>query len=195
MKKAILIIAFIIAGFMPAMSQVDVGVYYSIGIPTGDLGQFISKASFRGINVDFHSMVKSNIGVGFSTGWTVFYEAMDYDTYTYGNISISGKQYRYSNHIPLLASGVYYLSPDDDLNPFVKLGIGTVYTRRNTDMSEYTVEEEAWNFALVPEVGLQYKVGYDRSVSLSVRYNSAFQAGSELEGAQSFIAINLGFVF
>ncbi len=56
------------------------------------------------MQLDFQKMVQDNIGVGVSVGWNVFYEELDYDTYTLDNVSLSGKQWRYSNHIPILAS-------------------------------------------------------------------------------------------
>lgn len=194
MKKIILLLAIIVVGVLPTFGQ-NFGVYYSVSFPTGDLSDFISKTSFRGVNADYHFMLTDNIGVGVSTGWNVFYEDLDYDTYTVGNTSLSGKQYRYSNHIPMLASGAYFLKPNEKINPFAKLGIGTIYTRRNTDMGQYTQEQVAWNFAMVPEIGVLYGVGIDKAVNLSLKYYNGFQAGSELDKAQSYFSLNIGFVF
>ena len=176
-------------------AQSNTSVYYSVGFATGDLGDYIGQPSFRGIGLDYNKMIQPNIGVGFSIGWNVFYEDKPYDTYTVDNVSLSGKQYRYSNHWPMLLSGSYYLKPGEAINPFVGLGVGTIYTLRNTNMNLYTVELDAWNFALQPQVGVQFSVDDATAITLIAKYNNAFQAGGELDTDQSYFTINLGFAF
>lgn len=194
--KKLLIITFLslcTVGLLQAQSTTS--ITYSIGLPTGDLQDFIKPASFRGINFDFQKMVQPNVGVGLSLGWNVFYDELSYDTYTVDNVSLSGKQWRYSNMFPMLLSTAYYLKPGEQMNPFVGLGIGTIYTIRNTDMNLYTLEQEAWNFALVPTVGVLIQANDVTSFHVSAKYNYGFQAGSELTNAQSYISLNVGFTF
>lgn len=178
-----------------AQAQDNFAFTYSMGFGTGDLGDFISQPSFRGANLEFHKAVQPNIGVGLIVGWNVFYEALDRDTYTYGNSSLNGKQYRYSNNVPLLLSTNYYFKPGEKFNPFVGLGIGTIYTKRNTDMNLYTVKQEAWNFALQPEVGFHYMLSDGAALIVAGRYNHGFKAGNELTSAQSYFTLNVGFAF
>jgi outer membrane protein len=139
-------------------------------------------------------MVNPNIGVGFSFSWNVFYEAMGKGTYTIDNRTLTGKQYRYSNSFPMYVNPTYYLKPGETVNPFFSLGIGTIYTLRNTDMNIYTVEQEAWGFALAPEVGIQYALDDVTAVTISAKLNYGFQGG-EINSDQSFVTINLGFSF
>ena len=195
MKKILLITAFCLCSIGALLAQSNTSVYYSIGFATGDLGDYIGEPSFRGIGLDYNKMIQPNIGVGFSIGWNVFYEDKPYDTYTVDNVSLSGKQYRYSNHWPMLLSGSYYLKPGEAINPFVGLGVGTIYTLRNTNMNLYTVELDAWNFALQPQVGVQFSVDDATAITLIAKYNNAFQAGGELDTDQSYFTINLGFAF
>jgi len=164
-----------------------------MGFGTGDLGDFISQPSFRGFAIDFRKMVQPNVGVGFELGWNVFYEEKSYDVYSQGTLSLSGKQWRYNNQFPMLFAADYYFSPGEQINPFVGLGIGTMYSRRNTDMGQYTLEEEAWNFVLRPEVGLLVEVNPGLSLAVTGKYVYGFEAG-DLD-AQSYFALNLGFVF
>jgi outer membrane protein W len=179
MKKTILILLYSLSlGTLYAQSNVTFN--YSIGFPSGDLSDFTKQVSFRGATFDFRKMVNPNIGVGFSLGWNVFYEELASDTYTVDNVSLSGKQYRYSNHIPMMINPTYYLKPGETINPYVSLGIGTMYTRRNTDMNLYTVEQEAWNFLLQPEIGMQYMLSDMNAINLSGKFNYGFKAGTSL---------------
>jgi len=176
-------------------AQTITTVSYPIAFPTGDLKDYSAKTSFRGINLDFQKMVQDNVGVGFSVGWNVFYEELNYDTYTLDNVSLSGKQWRYSNLIPMLVSSTYQLKPGDSMNPYVGLGVGVMYSLRNTDMNLYTLEQDAWNFTLQPAVGVLIEANDVTKVNISARYTHGFEAGNELPGAQSYFSLNIGFSF
>jgi len=195
MKKILILAAFSFLSFGALQAQNLTSITYSIGLPTGDVKDFIQPASFRGINFDFQKLVQPNIGVGISIGWNVFYEDLAYDTYTVDNLSLSGKQWRYSNHVPILLSSSYFLHPGETVNPFVGLGIGTMYSLRNTDMNLYTIEEDAWAFALQPSVGALFMVNDVTTFHVSAKYNYGFKAGNELDNAQSYISLNVGFTF
>ena len=172
----------------------NTSVTYAFGFPMGDLGEFIESVSYRGVTIDFRSMAKENLGIGVSLGWNVFYEEKEYDTYTAGNASLSGKQFRYSNHVPMLVSADYYFKPLEKINPFIGLGTGVVYTRRNTDMNLYTIEQEAWNFTLQPEVGIQIQNDFSSGFTIMAKYYNGFAAGDLPEG-QSYLTLNIGMVF
>jgi outer membrane protein len=194
MKKFIAISALCLAA-VAVNAQSNTVLAYSIGFPVGDMSDYIEQTSFRGISLDFRKMIQPTVGVGFSIGWNVFYEEKAYATYTLDNESISGKQYRYSNQVPMMISPAYFFRPDEDKTPFLGLGIGTMYTRRNTDMNLYTYEQEAWNFLLQPELGFQFSIDDATALSISAKYNYGFKAGNELDTPQSYFALTVGFAF
>ena len=167
---------------------------YAVGFGTGDLGDFISQPSWRGASLDFYSMINPNVGIGGSAAWNVFYEEKDFDIYTDGTASLSGKQYRYHNQLPLLANFNYYLQPEAKLVPFIGLGTGVMYTRRNTDMNIYTIEQDAWNFTLAPQAGFEVNNSFSSALTVMVKYYNGFAAG-DFEKGQSYITLNLGWVF
>lgn len=193
MKKSLFILALgLMVSFQAAAQSSKFTISYPVAFATGDLADYIKPVSFRGLSFDYTKMINRNVGLGLSTGWNVFYEELAYDTYTVGNESISGKQYRYSNSVPLLFTGSYYVKPNEKINPFARLGIGTIYTRRNTDMGIYTYEQEAWNFALAPEVGILVEVMDELNTAISIQYYNGFQAGNELDKSQSYFALKIG---
>lgn len=187
-----LIIAIAISTGTYAQSQFD--VTYSIGFGTGDLGSFISEASFRGIAFDYRYEFVPNMAFGFNTGWNTFYSEKPSDTYTSGNISLTGKQYRYSNSLPMLATYSYSMSPGQFVSPFATLGLGTMYVKRNTDMNLYTLEEEGWPFVLQPQIGIRFNNWDAVSPVISLKYLHGFQAG-DFNADQSYLTLNLGFSF
>jgi outer membrane protein W len=195
MKKLIIVISIICFGSSLAKAQSSlVAVSYSMGFGAGDMGTFNGNASFRGATFEYRKNIQPNVTLGFEVGWNVFYEAKPYDTYNNGTVSVSGKQYRYQNQVPLLVTANYYFSPGEKFNPFVGVGVGTMYSRRNTDMNLYTLEEQAWHFAVKPEVGFLYQLQPELAAFVAVKYYNGFQAG-DFKQTQSYITLNIGLAF
>ena len=68
-----------------------------------------------------------------------------------------------------------------------------MYSRRDTDMGLWYVEEEAWHFALKPEAGIMWQIDFNVSFNLSAKYYTGFASG-DLE-TQSYFALGAGFAF
>jgi len=195
MKKTILFILVIglaIPGIVKAQSGYT-SIQYQIGFAAGDLGDYIGNASFRGAVIDYQKNLRSDVSVGVEFAWSTFYEKKEYDTYTVDQYSLSGIQYRYSNMFPMLVTAEYYFMEGGTVEPYVNLGIGTMYTIRETDMGIWMLQQKAWQFGLKPELGVIYDVGSNSSVKLEAKYYMGI-GGSELEN-QSFFAISAGMVF
>jgi outer membrane protein len=167
-------------------------VQYSMGFATGDLKEFNNAASFRGMSFEYRYLMQPSMSVGLETGYNLFYDKMDYATYTKGTISVSGIQYRYTHAVPALATFDYYLIPDTKFNPFVGLGVGTIYSSRDLDMGMFTQENDVWQFALRPQVGVLITTSmFDLIVA--GKYFNGFKA-NDVDG-QSYFALNVGLVF
>jgi outer membrane protein len=194
MKKILFFILMLSGAAVMAQGNLS-SLQYSIGFGAGDLGDYISKPSFRGVTFDYRKLVQPNVGVGVDIGWNVFYEEQAYGTYTREgtNLTISGKQWRYNNQFPMLFGADYYLSPGEQINPFFGLGVGTMYSLRNTDMGTYTLEQDAWHFALRPEAGILVETSPGFAFSITGKYYYGFEAGDL--PAQGYFALNFGFVF
>lgn len=191
MKKTFYILIFTIIS-SSAMAQNNLMSWqYSIGFGTGDLHNFVSPVSFRGVTYNYSKFTNDNIAVGMEIGWNVFYEKRGYDTYTYRNFDYSGKQYRYSNNIPLLFTLGYYKDMESMISPFVNLGIGTMYSERKTSMGAYVFTQDGWHFELKPELGILYNTE-GASLSVSAKYYYGFKGGDL--PAEGYFTINVGFV-
>ena len=195
MKKIIILIAIVtlIVPFTASAQGGYMSVEYVVGFPTGDLGNYIGSASFRGAVIEYQKYIKSNLSIGGEVGWSAFYERKDYDTYSQEDVSASGIQYRYSSQVPILISAEYNFSPEATLKPYANFGLGTMYSRRDTDMGLWYLREEAWHFALKPELGIMYELNLNSSFNLSAKYYTGLASG-DLE-TQSYLALGAGFVF
>jgi hypothetical protein len=192
--KKIFFIAILLVSVSSAFSQTSMtALQYSMGFGTGDMHDYISAASFRGFTIDYRKFVNSNVGVGVDIGWNVFYDELPPSEYTFNKRTYYGKQWRYSNHFPMLLAADYFFKPDEMIVPFAGLGIGTMYSLQNTDMGQYTFEKDAWHFALRPEIGILMKTAGGAGLKISSKYYYGFKAGDL--PAQGFVTINVGFVF
>jgi hypothetical protein len=193
MKKIVFLIAFTILGISAFSQQNLTALQYSMGFGTGNLHDYIGKASFRGFTIDYRNLVRPNVGIGIDIGWNTFYEAKPDAVYERGNLTYSGKQWRYMNYFPMLAAADYYIKPDANVIPFVGFGLGTMYSLQNTDMSTYTFENDAWHFAIRPELGFILKAAPGVGLSVCGKYYYGVKAG-DLD-SQGFFTLNVGFVF
>ncbi len=190
MKKVILSLIFL-ATISNVNAQSITNFSYSVGFPSSDFSSYISDTSFRGFSFGFSRFVKPNITAGVNVGWNVFYENKGYDTYNDGTASLSGKQFRTNNSVPLTGNVNYYFRQTDKMNLYGGMGLGLLYNHRNTDMYVYTIDEESWNFTLQPEIGFEFKVDPKVSMTVAAKYYYAFESG-EINAPISYFALNLG---
>ena len=191
--KKIFFILFAVISFQLVKGQ---GGYfaltYSVGVPMGDLKDYIGQTSFRGANMEFYWHVKPTLDAGMEVGWNVFYEKKDRATYTQGTESINGVQYRYTNAVPLIA-GLRWRKSGDKIDPYLGIGIGASSVNRSTDFGLYRIYTNTWQFCVRPEAGLIYHLGGGTGLTLGAKYYA--NMGNDELDAQSYVAIQAGFVF
>jgi hypothetical protein len=191
MKKTLYILLFTVLASSALAQSSMMSWQYSIGFASGDLHDYVEPVSWRGVTYNYHHMLETGASVGVELGWYVFYEEKSFAIYSYKNLDYSGKQYRYSNNIPLLFTIGYFVNPDDDLTTFAGFGIGTMYSERKTAMGAYTFTSDGWHFEMKPELGIIYSI-MGASLALSAKYYYGLKAGDL--PAEGFFTINLGFV-
>ena len=195
MKRIIALIIFCSAVCMTSVfsqAQNHMSVSYDMSFATGDLGDFISNGSFRGASFQYRNAVAHHVLLGADLSWNVFYEKKDYDSYTSGTKTLSGVQYRYQNQVPILLAVDYSISPDKDFQPYIGLGIGTIYSERNISMGIWYIEENPWQFIMKPELGFMYKFAYATAFKLAAKYNVGF--GGSL-GTLGYVTVSAGFAW
>ena len=195
MKKIIALIIFCSVVSMNGLfSQVEnhLSVQYDMSFGIGNLGSYISNGSFRGVSAQYRYAVTHNLLLGFDAGWNVFYQKKPYDTYTVGTQTLSGIQYRYQNEVPLLVAADWVFMPENSFQPYIGIGIGTIYSERITWMGLWSLEQNPWQFALKPELGMMYKMSSGTAFKLGLKYYTGM--GGELD-TQSYFTVSVGFAW
>ncbi|QLE00380.1 porin family protein [Galbibacter sp. BG1] len=197
MKKIATIIFLCSLGFGATAQEIQMksitSLNYSIGVPTGNLNDFISRISGSGFSIDYKRMVAPNIYLGGEFGYNYFSEEKDYDTYTDETASISGIQTRYNTSVPITLTADYVFTDNSQFKPYIGLGIGTVYNNREVDLGLLTSAVDTWFFTLKPEAGIIYNLSSYTGIKVSSRYYQTFN-NKDLD-AHSYFAFDIGFVF
>lgn len=192
MKKIILLALISGAFAVSTNAQTSFSLQYSMGFG-GTINNYITSTSWRGVTLEYKFYPQPNISVGIDASWNHFYERRAFDTYTSGTASYSGVQFRYAEAIPIYLTTTYYLSPGEKINPFIGVGIGTMYLDRYTDMGIFRVSNDSWHFAMKPEAGVRVNLSPDMDLTLAFRYNNAFK--TEDDNNQNYMTFNVGFVW
>jgi hypothetical protein len=167
---------------------------YPVSLPMGNLHDYITKTSYRGINLEFLKTAKPGVSVGLETGWNVFYEKTEKQQYKDGTTTITGVTYRYTNAVPILAEAKWYPAHETKTtNVYVGLGVGTLFVSRSTDFGLYRITTDSWQFCVRPEAGVLFSIEPGLKAMLGAKYYPGFNT-SKLDG-QAFLSFNAGFVF
>jgi len=172
------------------------GANWTIGFPTGRTNDFISKTSFGGMGVDIKRFFDDNATYGLNFGWSQYSEMVN-ETATWPSGALSGTQIRYLNLFPIsLNADIYFGEKRDELKTFAGLNAGAVMVRMRDDIGIYSFESTSWHFMLAPEIGFWFPVERGTYVTISARYNYAFDNGIDVFGndvnKHSWVSLNIG---
>lgn len=163
-----------------------VGGTYSMSLAVSDSHDFVGEFSGRGFSVEMRYFVLSNLSVGFMSGWQASSEKVR-GTYTSADYALTGTQLRYFDAVPILATAYYHFDlPSPTLVPFVGLGVGTYWTRRQVNIGYLNTEDSDWHFGLAPDVGFLTDLGKHLNLLVDVRFNYA------VPSTETYFTFNIG---
>ncbi len=169
---------------------------YNTTFAVGNTADFINRPGWQGVGLEAGTFLKPTFSLGIVSSWNILYKAVGESTVTTENdVTLSGKQYRFLNAIPLFVTGRYYFR---GLTPtrvflFAGLGMGTMYVRRQTDMGFLALKDQTWQFALYPEAGLNYTIQSGVGLFAVLRYHQGF--GNTRLPATSYAGVNIGIAY
>ncbi|WP_067150054.1 outer membrane beta-barrel protein [Pseudotamlana agarivorans] len=170
---------------LSTFAQEKYSLSYIIGIPSGPTADFTPSTSFRGVGFDFTYMLSKELGIGASVGLQTFYDDLGKQTITDGTETTTATRYHYINSLPVYATASYFFNNSNNVTPFVSLGIGLMYNQIDEEIGVYTLEDDAWQFSMRPEIGLEYTINYGVSLRAAGRYNYAAKSG-DVDGLSHF---------
>ena len=194
MKKIIYLIGILVLAETSVFAQGMFGISYDIGVPLGSTSEYIGAPSFRGFGVEGRGFITDNLSYGGSFNWAVFYEEVGPDEWPVEEFgTVYGKQYRYINSFPLMATMHYYFGEWDATRLYAGAGLGAQKIDQRTDVGIYTVNSKKWRFGFAPEVGVLIPVNFSSSLNLALKYQYAVKAGDA--EAVSYLNFKIGFAF
>lgn len=169
---------------------------YSTSLAVGESADFVEGMQWRGINLSYHYFLSDEATIGFTTGWNVF------RTETDGNVTrqmetgsrivtLTGKQFRYINTIPILASARYHWGDYDGIRFFGGLSSGLYYVDRRVEMGLWATDTETGQFGIAPSAGLLFSNGSNGGFHIECQYNNIFESGKG--DSFSYFDFNVGF--
>jgi len=195
MKKVIVSLA-IVAFSLQAHAQMNNWrMTYDMAIPMGEMSDFISRDSWRGISIDSRFEIKPNITVGFLIGWQVFAQRFDNITeeFNNGNAAVHGTQFRFINTFPMQGNVHYSFGPDFGIRPWVGMGLGTSFSDQRLQVGFYEVRRAIWSLTFTPQAGIDIPIDHSTAFTLSARYNYFLHNNQPFN--YSFIVFSAGFKF
>jgi hypothetical protein len=190
--KIICAVLLVLLTAAPAIGQ-DMMPYitYTIGIPTGDFGDWLGETSYYGFEVGARNFTNNNFAWGFATGWNSFSEKTSGTTQVESG-AITGTRIREMQTFPLLVSAHYYFGRRNKVRPYVGLNTGVYFISQSSSLGVYADTDTDAHFGLTPELGVNIPVG-DYGLMLNAKYAYAFEGSGNM--AFSWLAINIGFSF
>jgi hypothetical protein len=170
-------------------------ISYNVSVPTAQTANFIDRVSWRGLGLEAGLFLNDQVTVGVAVNWSVFYANAGRQTVTEDNLTLTGNLFRYNNVVPVYAIGRYNFqrSNQQTLVPIVGLGVGGLYSRRETQMGLFAIDTRNWQFGLFPEVGFMYATEIGVGLFVSARYNYGFRS-ADLP-TTSYLGLNVGTAF
>jgi hypothetical protein len=190
MKKLILTIVF--AGSLIPLGAQDViwKLSYDLSFPFGNTKTFTDQVSWRGLSLDMDRLINDNLALGLGVGWNTFVQKYPDSYYQNDEMLLHGTQVRYINDIPITARFSWY-QPMEKLEPYVTLGVGTVWQEMRREIGLFSFEGNYWQFVLAPELGAVIPVGSHSYGIVKIKYTQGFKTGDN-ENALSFLSLGLG---
>lgn len=190
-------ITIILAVFLSFTGYSQSSIYtldYTMGLATGDMGEYIGSTSFRGFTFEGRGFVTDNVSLGGLFSWQTFYEEQKGATYTQNTLTLTGNQYRYINAFPVLFQAHYYFN-DDQYAPRAYLGggLGAYKINKRTEAGVWALEERKWHFGVSPEVGVLLPVSMTTQFNISMRYHYAFKTNES--NPYSWFGLSIGFAW
>lgn len=184
-------LALVLVASADAAAQVATmsGFTWGGALPVSGTKDFTDAYSWRNVGFEVRNLTGTR-SYGLAIGLNVFNDVVD-ATHTFADqpVTLTGRQFRTINAMPILATAHKYLGPMSSTHAYVGAGVGTIWARNRVDVGILSVDESHWHFAVVPEVGVVIPLQNQLWVYVNVKYN---WGASTDDITQQYFGFNIG---
>ena len=174
--------------YQSVFSQQLLGLSYNVGMPVGEMRDFVDETSYVGFGVEGRQFKNQNLAYGLSFGWNKFQQE---------SINQTGNVNEIEDHLvdsfPLLLNLDYYLFDEvAKFRPYGGLNAGIYFINARKISSTSAFKDKGFHFGFAPEIGFLTELSYDLKLMVFMRYNYAFKSAEYSE--YTYISIHFSFV-
>lgn len=177
------------------------GINWEMTSPIGNYTLFANQYSLRGASgwIDFSLLRKLSIGL--EAGWHQTFENKSRRTFYPGdNQAVTAATYNSLSDIPLMANVKFMILARGIVRPYVSLGLGANYIRREIVYLDQVLSDGNWGFNLAPSVGTYITFGEKIHMGLNIfaRYGisfNEFEYDNRTLGPYQYVNVGVGLLF
>ncbi len=175
-------------------------ITYDMSFPFGNTKDFsVAAFSWLGISGQVRYFLNPKLSAGLYFGLQVFHgetkQTTNFNLKDKFPGAITGTQFRYINSAPIMLGINYHAGKDTGTQVFFGLNAGVFGVEEQVDIGLFSVGQWVWHFGIAPEIGVIMPMGYNLSLTASVKYSYAFDAGTPIAGQspnQSYLSMSIG---
>ena len=150
------------------------GLSYVVGIPSGEMREFIDQTSFLGFGIEGRQFINENVAFGVTFNWSKFRE-----TESVREVNRIDNQEHLIDTFPLLLNiDYYFLSEIATFRPFTGINTGIFFINRRDLTARGIFQDKNWHFGFAPEAGFMLELFYDLNLMMIARYNLPLASSS-----------------
>ena len=193
----IIAIIFMATGSYAQQGVTKVFVNYAAGFPLSSFKDFVSDASYRGVDLRIMYGINDKVSIGFGTGFQDFYQKYPRQVYKLPDGSdISAVISNSVQTVPLLLRAQYNFLPMNKIQPFIGAGVGGDMVLYRQYLGEFADSRNKFAFQAQPEIGVfvPFRKSGSAGISVGASYNIIPFKYGDMSNLNSFgVTVGVGF--
>lgn len=172
---------------------------WQLNTPLGN--DFAKQFSGWGASADAGYYVTDHIGVGAYLAYHTNRKYIDRHTFPLdNNTDVTTDQQHALFQLPFGAQVRYSFTPDNMIEPYFALKIGTMYSKMSSYMNVFEIKEKKWGFNISPEIGTTIfldpmkRLGIHLATYYSYSTNKSSIMGYDMDGISNW-GVRVGLAF
>ena len=118
---------------------------------------FVKGLSTSGVGIGYSQAIGKGFSAGLDLSWNNFYTYYPRQTNPSKDGAFTTDMYKSLFTVPVTATITKNFLQSGILSPYVKVGVGTMYSEQHLFYNIYEEDNSNWGFTVIPEAGLHIK--------------------------------------